>query len=58
MSAQTDKTNDYIVTRTGWVAGVFCRAGAVVQLTLEQAAYENVQPAPKPRRKRARKAAS
>lgn len=49
---------DYIVTRTGWVAGVFQSEGAVVRLTPEQAAYENVQPAPKPRRKRARKAAS
>ncbi|WP_296639309.1 hypothetical protein [Roseinatronobacter sp.] len=39
---------DYIVTHTGWVAGVFCRAGAVVQLTPEQAAYEHVRPQPVP----------
>ena len=51
---------DYIVTHTGWVAGVFCRAGSVVSLTPAQAAYENVrpQPVPAPRRKRSRKASS
>ena len=51
---------DYIVTHTGWVAGVFCRAGSVVSLTPAQAAYENArpQPVPAPRRKRSRKASS
>ncbi|WP_296639194.1 hypothetical protein [Roseinatronobacter sp.] len=39
---------DYIVTRTGWVAGVFRQSGSVVRLTPAQAAYENVRPQPVP----------
>ncbi|SUZ33616.1 hypothetical protein ROE7235_03389 [Roseibaca ekhonensis] len=40
------KPRDYIVTRAGWVAGVFRQASSVVRLTPEEAAYENVRPKP------------
>lgn len=41
----------YIVTRTGWVAGLPRKKGERVQLTPIAAQYEHVKPAPKPRRR-------
>ena len=46
----------YIVRSDGWVAGVFLRAGDVVQLSPEQAEFENVRPVPAPAKPAAPKA--